>query len=139
MSRRPDLRWAAVALLGASVLELSLFLQWYSGLAEEDGRYSATGWEAFHGVDVTLAAGGGLAIGCIIVTVIWRSHPPWLTAPPLLVGILATYAVVRLGLLGHADHDPALDTPEAGVYAALIASLLLAVGAGGQRGRAHAG
>jgi hypothetical protein len=122
MSRRALDAGAAVAAVGAAVLLISLFLDWYG----DDGRgYSA--WTLFEVIDLLLAAIGLIAIS----TFLSRSglEPRLPQAPLLLLGAAALVLTVSQLI----DAPPAVALGEfdiqTGAWLALAGSALLLAGA----------
>lgn len=111
MLRRFDLGRAALA-VGAALLLISLFLDWYdTGL---------TGWEVFETLDLVLAA---LALGGIAIAL-----RPDLAAPPAAWAVpAAAIAIVAVQLI---NAPPAAGDghPASGAWIALAASLLMGAG-----------
>ena len=116
MTRRFEVGPMLVA-LGAIVLLVSLFMDWYSTL---------TAWEAFEVVEVLLAS---LAVAALVVAVglllpdIEYLERRWLPAIVLGVVVLVTAALI--------DPPPAAgdETPETGVWLAFAAAAVMLAGA----------
>jgi hypothetical protein len=112
--------------LGALALLISLFLDWYGAA----GFGSATAWRSFELVDLLLAA---LAIAAIYAVVEGIAAPPraprlpgallWFAGPVALVLVLASI-IDKPPLV--AGIDPTL---EAGAWIALVATLVMTIGA----------
>jgi hypothetical protein len=107
-----------LAALASIVLLVSLFLRWFDT--------GATAWEVFEIVDLLLAAA---AVACLLAAVSALGAP----GPAIDPRVLAWSSLVALVLVVQAllDHPPAareLD-PDLGLWLALVAAVLMAVGA----------
>jgi hypothetical protein len=126
-------QWIGAAAVATGVLPASLFLRWFSGY-EDSGPYSASGWSAFNYWDIALTLAAFAAFLAIAAIVVWPRHAESLALVPGLVGVTVFALALFRGLLGHADEDPALRTPEVGVYVAMAAAAILSVAAAVLRG-----
>ena len=107
-----------LAALGAVVLLVGLFLEWYDpGL---------TAWEALELLDAVLAAIGVAAILCAAGALGWTDAGPRPAALPWLAG--AALLLVGVSLV---DGPPAVaaDEPQVGLWLALAGVVVLAAGA----------
>ena len=120
-ARRVD-AGAAVAALGALVLLVSLFLDWYG-----DGEDGATAWTVFEVLDLVLAAVALLALSTFLRRAgVDRRLPD---APLLLLGAVAL-VVVASQLVNDPPAVAGLDPQlEAGAWLALAGAALLLAGA----------
>ena len=129
MGRRTLETGPIVALVGAVLLAVSLFLDWFKGDGEEEGL---SGWTVFEVLDLVLAA---LALAAIVRALERLGSSAGVSVPASLT-LLGLAALVFVGsqLL---NHPPAgLDrSPQVGAWLALGASLL--IGLGGLLGRAR--
>src|SRR3712207_716604 len=123
MTRRLEVGPLLVA-LGALVLLVSLFLDWYG---------PATAWDAFEVVDVLLAVLALLAlataIGAVAPDVAWLDRR-WL--PALVAAIVILVAAELLSPPPFVEDDP-----ETGAWLAFAAALAMLIGAVLSVGRVH--
>jgi hypothetical protein len=112
MPRRFDLG-RAVLVAGATLLFISLFLEWYDT--------SQTGWEVFEALDLALA---GLALAGIATALRPELTPPWTAwAVPLAAVVIVVVQLIDAPPAASPDAGPA-----GGAWVALAGSLLMAAG-----------
>jgi hypothetical protein len=115
--------------VGAALLAVSLFLDWFKGDGEESGL---SGWTVFEVLDLVLAA---LAVAAIVRALERLGSSVGISVPVSLLVLGSTALVVVASQL--LNHPPAgLDrSPQVGAWLALGASVLIALG--GLLGRAR--
>ena len=105
--------------IGAILLLVSLFLEWYEPGIEA--------WDVFEVWDLVLAA---LAIAALVAVASRLGYGPHRPGSWLFVPAAVAFVVVVAALL---DHPPAVDAPgndpSTGLWLALVAAVLMAVGA----------
>lgn len=125
-----------VALAGAALMPVSLFLDWYEvseGATGDNAAIPLTGWDAFESTDTVMVL-AALAVLVLIVL-----SPPYVTRALMIVGALATgFIVVQLidqpAILGFVDRADV--TLKIGAYLGLLGALLVVAG-GAMSSRRH--
>ena len=112
--------------LGALLLLVSLFLNWYTG--------DVTAWEAFEVWDVVLFV---LALGAIAVGLGLTTQDVELTDRRLLPAAVAAVAVIVVSQILDPPPAASASDPDTGIWLALGGALLMVVGAVLTFGRVH--
>ena len=128
-----------VSLVGAVLMPVSLFLDWYEvseNATGDNAKIALTGWDSFESTDTVMVL-AALAVLILIVTA-----PPYVARALMIVGALATgFIVVQLldqpVILGFVDSaDLSL---KIGAYLGLLGALLVIAGGAASSVRPDAG
>lgn len=110
----------ALSALGALVLILGLWMVWYH-VERRTGTESSTGWQTFPRLRLIILVGAVLTIGTALV----RQVRAVLVVRTLL-GLLLALLILRRVVFPPTLSDPV--SSQAGVYAGLVAAILVALG-----------
>ena len=117
-----------VALAGAVLMPVSLFLNWYEideGATGDNAKIALKGWDSFESTDTVMV------LAAIAVLVLVVLSPPYVARAVMIVGALATgFVAVQLvdqpAILGFVDRaDLSL---KIGAYLGLLGGLLVVAG-----------
>ncbi len=117
-----------VSLVGAVLMPVSLFLDWYEvseGATGDNAKISLKGWDSFESTDTVMVLA---ALAVLILVVL---GPPYVARAVMIVGALATgFVAVQLvdqpAILGFVDRaDLSL---KIGAYLGLLGGLLVVAG-----------
>ena len=119
-----------VSLVGAALMPVSLFLDWYEikeGATGDNSAILLKGWDAFESTDTVMVL-AAIAVLLLVVTA-----PPYVARALMFVGALAAgFIAVQLidqpAILGFVDSADL--TLKVGAYLGLLGALLVIVGGG---------
>ena len=115
-----------LAVAGAVLMPVSLFLDWYT-VDTGDTTFSSQGWDVFETTDAFMLL-AGIAVLALIVTRSPNVARMLMIVGAFMTGLIAVQLIDRPGILGFAD-GPGL-TIEVGAWLGLLgAALVLVAGA----------
>jgi hypothetical protein len=127
---------AAIALAGAALMPVSLFLDWYAVKAgahgEDFGRYSLDGWDVFESTDTLMLLVALATLALVVLRTRFASRA-WLVGGALMAGWIIVQLVDRPAELAFIDRSDL--SLQIGAWLGLLGALLIAGAGALGRGR----